>query len=366
MFLAIIFMIFLSTTMTTGAKEPSEPSIQTWPEQEWYAWQKGFYQHLLEHKNTELRAYGIYFMAFEIESGSETLFFKINKIFKDLINETDLSAHSLNLLAYTCMGKEIKESCDFQLIFEKLKQISPTNLNTYILSLNQAIANNEPLTVRSIINDMSNTEYNKVWINYSLVFEKALEDYVMLVPLPQINIDFEIEALKKKSILSFQKIIAISNNMSDYLLFTIKTGINMAIPYPVLDDLDKECIKQKNLLRSCLKIAEIMITKSNSTLSQHYGHRLKVELLKFIGNNEESEKALDIYKAYRKKIECFKNLAYPPHLFKTDFKQEKLKQQVIREKGEIAGLYAYAMSKYQKMPIADSRESYNPDTCMIQ
>ncbi|MCX7554022.1 hypothetical protein OS175_09045 [Marinicella sp. S1101] len=192
---------------------------------------------------------------------------------------------SLLMIQSICLNLN---SCDPAIIQQQLESKHSDNLTTFLVPLRDAVTADDFELVIAILEAMSQADKSQLMHAFNLGYEPMVDAYLKQHPMPEVDYA-ELEELG----VDWQEVSAHELSLS-HLLMSDKF-LSMIYNSPVAP-IYRSCEWSEKTHTLCLKIADIMINKSDNLLSMHVGYELKKKIYEWQDNqpalaqsNEEKE-----------------------------------------------------------------------------
>ncbi|MCX7546200.1 hypothetical protein [Marinicella gelatinilytica] len=240
-------------------------------------------------------------LSFEIETPILDSTIKL-AILNKAIDSPIASTSTLLTARSICKGLDKHEQCDVERFNQKLFYQDPDNLNIYLDELEQAFNDMDLDTIDILLQQMSEAKHSRMFNSFTRELVDAIDDYILANPV-------DAEILKS---LNQMDIHQLELNQSKFDADTIMKQ-NALITYvavsymnmPALRPLSLACQEFQKDLSQCKKIANIMITNSDTGLMTMLGYGLAEKFDEISGDTKsliKSQVALEDFKDYQRCI----------------------------------------------------------------
>ncbi|MCF6288389.1 MAG: hypothetical protein L3J53_04025 [Proteobacteria bacterium] len=331
-------------------------------------WERKFYQSLIENENPNIKLLGYSkrisgFHLLDNDNSLQDIATEINA----MIFSSSLSHKSIATIASLCTYQKIESLCDHDAIFERQNQSMSDNAAIYIRRFSLAYKDSNQDEIKLIIKDMAQSTYVDTHMYLSERFRIKLESYVKDHPFPKNKLAMEELYINNFSHSNYSESEDIADNMEDIMIFTMVVGRKMAEPIPSFRSIIDECKNNPVHEKSCLKIAELFIHKSKTTITTLIGHAIKIEIFK----QREGEDSTELEQAeaskaeYKNHYECLAKITNhgSPYFSKRGVEFSKIADSIEREFGEVAFFESLAKLNYDYYTALGDKNVNNPENC---
>jgi len=360
--------IFLILLLVFGfAHADEELSAEQQAVQKMSDWQTGFYHYLLQHRDSELKAYGAFFLANmaighqELSEQDEQL---IKPVVEQIIRDPASNHHTLWLISELCFDSQVLPDCDIGALMATQENQHGDHLLSYLFQLNQAMNEGIEGEVIDWMTRMSQSREYGFTMQYSFAFENALNAYAKAVPIPQDMLNPELEYMVDMAEMTADDIKLFNDNREHYELAYQKILHDLKMPFPAFKPIIDACETYQELHEACHAIGQ-KLTSGGEYISLVIGYKLQSIALKHKGLDKQAGLVGDRVNAVKAEMECLRELVKYPPLPGMDIALLNDNMLVKRGQGERAAMFHWANKKHKQ--AVDSGDelanSLNPELC---
>ncbi|MFC3193321.1 hypothetical protein ACFODZ_03590 [Marinicella sediminis] len=363
-----LILLLLSATATQaeqGLSREEQANLEL------LAWEHGFYRHLLEQKNPELQAYGLFlFHPNTFDPPAAERVELLTPVMNSLVKRQDLNLHTMWLINDLCRSDQVYPDCDINLLNDHMFKQHGDQLLPYIRPLNQAMRAGIEGEVFDWVNRMAEASSFQLKMDNSPLFIETLDQYATDHPLPTgyLYEHLGVGQLTDLDDYSAEQLKYLHDNASGHLLLVMKINFSMIMPVPAFRGLLDACDTYQELSQACVTIGRILAGNDDQYLSTAIGHKIQSTAWKLAGQNDPAMLAEQTYHAYQKEITCLNNQFTFQVIGKMDLDFMRDNMKIKREQGERTALIHAAryfhQQKIQQGIPADELQS--PEDCLYQ
>jgi hypothetical protein len=358
-FLNILISLFLTTIILVSksaaeTNQTPQEKLAIFYNQKWTNELNDF---LINHEDNDIRMIGLSesISSFNYSKKDlKTIDFKdIAENVNNMVANEKLNTQSLMIASEICSTHpKIEESCDSELINEKLILSDPNNLVVYINSLTQAFINDDREEIDDLVHSMANSHFAKDYSVTPEKFDSIIKQYVKDNPFYKEKIDLELNYLKTSKHFSKTKLQEIEQNPDEYLLLSRLINYQFTIPiilrYRTIID---TCKNSYDLKQTCINIAKAMIKSNHAYTPKVIGLHILITAY----NNSNQKNLVEQFTIekdnYKSQLDCYRKIMnISDHSSDRDYEMAyyNLYHQTIRELGLFDGYKKMAELNYKK------------------
>ncbi len=260
------------------------------PLNEFETWKVKLDQYLTLHSDVNINVIGLaglsepYLERIDEKTGKPLLSQKEKlSIINRLLESDDGSYMSLIVAQNVCDDKNLAFKCPSKRIQEKILELAPDNLVVYLHDLERAFNDEDLEMVGAILERMSQTRYAQVLMRYEESFKSILSSYMSENPMPANPDDDWINEYE-------DELNGIDLYAFKYQSLLVNYAMLSTLYMPAFRPVMIACEQYQNDEKSCIKIAKILVDRSDSNLLISLGYGLMEKV--YGNNNNEKELAL--------------------------------------------------------------------------
>lgn len=332
-------------------------------EKESLEWEKGFVHYLIDDADPNVQLLGYYKQLSDVKFDDNEKLASVGVELNLILSSNQLDKKSISTLTEICSYDKLRTFCDQEAIFAKQLQSMPDNAFIYLSSLSQAIKDDNQKGITQAIDDMADSKYFITFYYLHQEYRIKLEEYVKTHPFPKNKL--AMERLEVNRYMCCNKIDTI-DEMQDIMIHIRVLGAKMAESIPAYRDLTQVCLNDLSQEKSCLKLAELLITQSKSIISARIGYAIKINIFKQKGEKEKLQQATEDKTNYTKHYECLVDIMNygKTALSSKGAEFNKIAEPIERKYGEVAYYDSLAQSNYNYYSNLGDTEINNPNNCI--
>ncbi len=347
-----------------------ESAVKKHNQQEYSQWNSGLFDEILDSPNPNIRIFAIRNLIYPIENGdSESALtnkintYKLDNFIQEILKDDSVGPQALLMLSAFC-NKKINNLCDNQRLAQKLIDLEPNNIRSYVSLLDNAVKSETPSEIEAALTTIAKAQYINNHFNTQTEFTQLVQNYIEDYPAPQSHIDKNLNAFGLTELKQQYTQI----ELNEHLLFSTMVGIEMAIPSDNYYRLIKQACKDNlSSVQDCLKISNTLINNSYTVLSKWLGYDIQLSIHENEGNLDKYESINDQKKEFNHAYTCISNTLFP--LSRSGFLVSKnfhrITSKIGAEKGEFARLRKMAELIYKDQISNGNQEAINPNSCFV-
>ena len=331
-------------------------------------WDDGLNEYLLNHSSPNVRIFAIRTLFLprnvsktELTKQDQHKIDELNAFIYNIITHESVGPQALIILSAYCDNEKKLFQCDNERLIEKLIELEPNNIASYVSLLDQEIELQDPNEIKQAFSKMAKSNYHNNYFNIFPELEQSVFEYAEKNPLPQsyINRSDQIFGFKdSKQHYSQQE-------LEDNLLYSQLIGMKMAIPMPSYRVFTATCKETPDLKDECLKIADTLINHSFTLIAKKIGYAIKKEIYKTSGNDSLYLSVKESDNKLSKEYTCLSNSLFsiPDSGFHITAEKYQSSNKVEIEKGEYYSFKILAELHYQENIEKGNHDAINPESC---
>ncbi len=362
----VLLLMAVTTVMPTAAMQAAETDSES---QLMQAWEHDFNWYLLDHKDPNLQAYGLF--ALTTFGGPQAVSVLHGKALLDyerahaaLLADQGLNAPSMFLLLTVCQNGKDVAGCDYFQLAENLMRLHSENMASYLFSLSMAAQHDDEGDLVALVRAMADAAFINEHLHVTAGFESVLRSYATEQPIPDMGFELVTKMPLAVEPSSAAEMKSVKEQINARRMFMYINSINLSLPVSPYQPLIEACKNYQELSDDCLSISKVFI-QSGQWLPVAIGHSMQVNLFASRGDVKAHEQALKRKAALKEYTACLSQISNMPALHQLNLDHAWQRMQNTREQGELAAMYHYAKVKYQEglaSGHADA-ELRNPDMC---
>lgn len=336
-------------------------------------WNDGLAEYLVESKDADISILGYQFILPNYLSLVSISKFEDNHSIKDVVNDINnmvennqLSPYGLSITLSVC-HKFIENisgvSCNYDLIFQKQKELTPKNAFNYIYPIHRAAEEKDEKQLKFLLEQMAQSTHIEIY-NYTPVnLEGVIDDFYSIHPFDEDYLNYEKNKLDKEKDFSDEIKEKLLSNFEEYSLLMEKIDFELSIEFPPLRAITDTCKSETKYNASCLKISNILI-KSKDIVAKLVGYSIKTNILKSNDDKKAYTQAEKAHKKLRNQYECIGKINSSIDGFEfVDYDSYKIFSSTQREKGSWAFFIKQTQYFYDKAIQNGNTKLRNPGDC---
>lgn len=283
-------------------------------------------------------------------------------VLNQMIAESKNSVAALNIMTKLCYEKEIAPLCNTNALLDKRMLANSENLQVYLRPFAVANQINDVKLMAQLVQLMANTRYSQTPLSITPVMNDLIDEFINANPVSPEVIQNQIEEYKQLSGISDKMKSQLDEAIPAYMPMLIKSSYQFLTDMPPYKPLLKYCQTNLTAVKSCRKIAEIMIRKSNTLIDKGMGHAVLIASFEAENNEAGIIAAQNLNKQFRQGYECILKLSQTEYFIDDYF--DPVYQTINNQaKDEYEKLIQLADWRYGKLLTAGNEEAINPETC---
>lgn len=336
--IVLLLIVFTKTTMSSViSQQYSDSNDQNNSEQEYEQWRADLDDFLMHHQSKNIQIMSLYNYTIRTISRSERVDLTGFNNIRSLFNSRKLNSQSMALVIVLCSFDEFSKYCNMSRLLKRLIKSDKKNIDVYLIALAASSTETNEAKITKLIKKMSQSTFSDNFYGLDLQFESLLQTFVKNNPFPEGYAQAQRQRFTEVEYFSSAKIADIEKNIDDYLTYYLMASYTSLMPVTDFSGLIAICNDRIELDKSCLKIANTLINKSDLFSSAIAGHSIKTAVLKKEGESKKLTKALQKQAIYNGQFECLSNAMNSAgsldYLF--DLKLFKFRSSIEREFGQL-------------------------------